>query len=142
MTGLGATGTRPVEGSELSQTEHEMLESRRQAERRARMFQHLSSMPANDNVAAPIPLAGDELQRRAIPEDLSIPEFLNRTPAPAPKSPTSSETPTLQEVVKQTEQLRGAATPANDNLAAPITPVDGLPELLMTPAHPATCSLT
>ena len=39
MTGIGATGTGPVEGSELSQTEREMLESRRQAERRARMFQ-------------------------------------------------------------------------------------------------------
>src|SRR5262245_3925071 len=50
---------------ELSQTDREMLESRRQAQRRAGMFQHLSSMPANDNMAAPIPLAGDELQRRA-----------------------------------------------------------------------------
>jgi hypothetical protein len=92
-------------------------------------------VPANDNVAAPIPLAGGELPRRAIPEDLSIPEFLKRTPAPAPKSPTSSERPTLQGDVQQTEQLRGI--PANDNLAASITPVDVLPEPLAAPA-PAT----
>jgi hypothetical protein len=64
--------------------------------------------PANDNAAAAIPLGGDELPRRAIPEDLSIPEFLKRTPAPA-----------------------------NDNPSASMTPVDGLPERLVAPV-PAT----
>jgi hypothetical protein len=69
--------------------------------------------PANDNLAAPI---HDELPRLPISEDLSIPEFLKRTAALTPKSPTGSATPTLQEVVQQTEQFGDTAATANDNL--------------------------
>jgi hypothetical protein len=72
--------------------------------------------PANDNVAAAIPLAGDELPRRAIPEDLSIPEYLKRTPAPAPKSPTNSGS----EMVPDQAPPAAPTNPADDE--PPISP--------------------